>query len=263
MPPPGPHGRRQRREGDRPRFVAGEAGEREHPADRQVGRGLRPCRGYSPTAVARHHTSSIATASVVSASSSGSVIGVACRYSTFGFSANTAAPATAAAGESVSSRTIHAIAPTATANAAIEIATADAPELVPRVDLHRQRVQQMGQRQPDRADLLPSWREAVDDAARDDEVAARVVMAEREAELVIVEGDERSGDSGHTRRAPTGRPRRGRRYNHLFILWAESRALGARACVDAGGARACAWSPSSIRRFSRFPRSPISSWSGW
>ena len=53
---------------------------------------------------------------------------MACRYSTFGFSANTATPAMLAAGDPVSSSTIHEIAPTATANAVIEIATADAPE---------------------------------------------------------------------------------------------------------------------------------------
>ena len=44
----------------------------------------------------------------------------------------------------------------------------------------------MRQRQPDRADLLPARRDAVDDAPRDDEMAARVVVAEREAEPVIV-----------------------------------------------------------------------------
>jgi hypothetical protein len=42
----------------------------------------------------------------------------------------------------------------------------------------------MGQRQPDSADLLPSRRDAVEDSARDDEVAARVVVTEREAEGV-------------------------------------------------------------------------------
>src|SRR5204862_5784991 len=71
---------------------------------------------------------SIATDNVIRPRSSGSVIGVACRYRTLGFSANTAAPATAAAGDSVRWRTIHEIAPTASANEAIEIATADAPD---------------------------------------------------------------------------------------------------------------------------------------
>jgi hypothetical protein len=70
---------------------------------------------------------SIAIASVVVASSSGSVIGVDCRYSTFGFNAKTAAPATAALADSVSASTIDAIEPLATAKAITEMATADAP----------------------------------------------------------------------------------------------------------------------------------------
>ena len=59
--------------------------------------------------------------------SSGSVIGVDCRYSTFGFSANTAAPAAAAVADPVSDSTIQLMAPAAIAKAAIEIATPDAP----------------------------------------------------------------------------------------------------------------------------------------
>ena len=39
---------------------------------------------------------------------------------------------------------------------------------------------QVGQRQPDRADLLPAGREVVDDAPRDDEVRLRVVVAQRQ-----------------------------------------------------------------------------------
>jgi hypothetical protein len=37
----------------------------------------------------------------------------------------------------------------------------------------------MRQRQPDGADLLPPRRQAVDDASRDDQVGARVVVRER------------------------------------------------------------------------------------
>ena len=51
---------------------------------------------------------------------------------------------------------------------------------VQEVDLHRQRVDQMGQRQPDGADLLPARRDVVDDAARDDEMRLGVVVAEDE-----------------------------------------------------------------------------------
>src|SRR5205085_5911224 len=54
----------------------------------------------------RVHDISIATAVVVVASSSGSVIGVDCRYSTFGLSAKTAAAAIDAAAEPVSASTI-------------------------------------------------------------------------------------------------------------------------------------------------------------
>src|SRR6266851_5840326 len=76
---------------------------------------------------ARLQLTSIATATMVSATSSGSVIGVDCRYNTFGFSAYAAAAANAAAGDSVIAITSQAIPPAATANAAIEMATPDAP----------------------------------------------------------------------------------------------------------------------------------------
>src|SRR5580765_1614815 len=68
-----------------------------------------------------------ATPSSVSASSSGSVIGVDCRYSTFGLAAKTIAAKAAARRDAVSADTIHAIAPVATANERIDRATADAP----------------------------------------------------------------------------------------------------------------------------------------
>ena len=68
-----------------------------------------------------------ATATSVSASSSGSVIGVACRYSTFGLTANIADPSSAAAADPVRASTIQAIAAVATANEVIDIATAAAP----------------------------------------------------------------------------------------------------------------------------------------
>src|SRR5262245_7072412 len=68
-----------------------------------------------------------ATPSNVSASSSGSVIGVDCRYSTFGLAAKTVAATTAATCDSVSADTIHAMAAVATANERIDRTTADAP----------------------------------------------------------------------------------------------------------------------------------------
>ena len=57
----------------------------------------------------------------------------------------------------------------------------------------------MRQRQPDGADLLPARRDAVEDAARDDEVAARVVVAEREAEPMVVQRGDRADDRGDDR----------------------------------------------------------------
>src|SRR5438105_15657009 len=63
-----------------------------------------------------HQAISKATATSVSPRSSGSVIGVDCRYSTFGFNANTAAAATPAHRDPVSVATIHATAAVAAAN---------------------------------------------------------------------------------------------------------------------------------------------------
>ena len=63
------------------------------------------------------------------------------------------------------------------------------------VDLDGERVQQVRQRQPDGADLLPSRRQAVEDAPRDDEVRARVVVREREARAG---GSERPRACRHT-----------------------------------------------------------------
>ena len=55
-------------------------------------------------------------------------------------------------------------------------------------------------------------------------MSARVVVAQRQTELVVVPGDERAADRAHAHRGGDGEPTsaRGarRRYNHLFILWA-------------------------------------------
>ena len=58
---------------------------------------------------------------------------------------------------------------------------------VQHVDLDREHVEQMRQRQPDRTDLLPAGHDAVEDTARDDEVGAGVVVAEREADQGVVD----------------------------------------------------------------------------
>jgi len=59
--------------------------------------------------------------------SSGSVMGVDCRYNTLGFNAKTSVPAAAATQEPVRAAISQATALTATANDTIEMATADAP----------------------------------------------------------------------------------------------------------------------------------------
>jgi hypothetical protein len=48
-------------------------------------------------------------------------------------------------------------------------------------------------------------------------VSARVIMAEREAEAMVVDRDESAADRGHggNREAQPARPRR---YNHMLIL---------------------------------------------
>ena len=103
------------------------------------------------------------------------------------------------------------------AKAAIEKATADASGAIPCVDLNRKRVHQMRQRQPDRANLLPSRSDAVDDSSRDDQMPARIIVAEREAEPMIVDRDESAADRGHGGNRET-QPARPRRYNHMLIL---------------------------------------------
>ena len=52
----------------------------------------------------------------------------------------------------------------------------------------------MWKRQPDGAELLPARRDAVENAARDDQMAARIVVAEREAEPMVEERDERAAE---------------------------------------------------------------------
>ena len=111
----------------------------------------------------------------------------------------------------------------------------------------------MGQRQPDRADLLPARRDAVEDAPRDDEMAARVVVAEGEAER----GGSASATSAR-RRAPRriatapAQRARGGRYNHLFILWADS-STGSRRSRSRWAAPACSSSAFLDSSFSPLP----------
>ena len=68
------------------------------------------------------------------------------------------------------------------------------------VHLCRQDLNQVGERQPDGADLLPSGCDAVDDAAGDDEMRLGVVVAEDEA---LAEVEDPRGEPG-----AAARPRR-------------------------------------------------------
>ena len=96
------------------------------PRDVRRSAGLE-ARRFAIDAAVTHHSTSIATASSVTPSISGSVIGVLCRYSRFGLITNTNAAAAAGQSDSVTRDTIQAIAPAAIANDRTEMTTADAP----------------------------------------------------------------------------------------------------------------------------------------
>ena len=170
-----------------------------------------------PTRFDMSHSSSSATASVVKPNSSGSVIGVACRYRTFGFNAKTAAPVTAAARDPVSDHDNPGDRSGGEGESGDREGDRGCSGAIPCVDLHRKRIHQMRQRQPHGANLLPSRGDAVEDSARDDQMPARVIMAEREAEAMIVDRDESAADRGHGGHRET-QPARPRRYNHMLIL---------------------------------------------
>ncbi|PYR57659.1 MAG: hypothetical protein DMF85_13025 [Acidobacteria bacterium] len=75
----------------------------------------------------------------------------------------------------------------------------------------------MRERQPDGADLLPAWQQTIDDPPRDDEVRARVVVGERQAEAEVVAGgggagerDARGDDGGKAARRNVNGAGRGR-----------------------------------------------------
>ena len=114
-------------------------------------------------------------------SSSGSVIGVLCRYSTFGLSRMSAARPRPRGDRSPTCDDDGARAP---ARPQRQGADRDrdrrAAGAIRPVALHGQQVEEVRQRQPDGADLPPARREAVDDAARDDQMRARVVVTERQ-----------------------------------------------------------------------------------
>ena len=78
------------------------------------------------------------------------------------------------------------------------------PGPVEPVDLHRQHIEQVGQGQPDRADLLPARRQAVEDATRDHEMRARVPVSERQPGAVVVNGRPESDTAPRRRRSGAG-----------------------------------------------------------
>src|SRR5262245_58097542 len=113
----------------------------------------------------------------------------------------------------------------------------------------------MRQRQPHRANLLPSRRDAVEDSSRDDEVASSIVVAQRQSELMVVEGDRHADDA----RDGGDRPResvRARRYNHALIVWVDS-SIEFRHSLLLLAHRASSWSLFSILPFSRSRKLPI------
>src|SRR5205823_5692300 len=115
--------------------------------------------------------------------------------------------------------------------------------------------------QPDGANLLPAGRDAVDDPPRDDEMAARVVVAERETESMVVESGGRAARRREYR-AQRGETAAARQYNHVFILWGDSSA-GSKRSRSPSAHPGCSSSRSSIRRCCRCPKSPTCSSSGW
>jgi hypothetical protein len=76
--------------------------------------------------------------------------------------------------------------------------------------LYRQHIEQVGQWQPDRANLLPSRRQAVENATRHHEMRARVPVREREPGAVKVNRrpePEQHHDGGDQERDPRRRAR--------------------------------------------------------
>jgi len=85
----------------------------------------------------------------------------------------------------------------------------------------------MRQRQPHRSNLLPARRDAVEDAPGDDEMPARVVVAERETQAMVVKGGKgaangrRGSDEDRNRTA-------GLRRVHVLSVTEEKSSAGAR-----------------------------------
>ncbi len=115
----------------------------------------------------------------------------------------------------------------------------EAPGPIEVVDLDRQHVDQMGQGQPDGADLLPAGRQAVEDAPRDDEVRLGVVMGEGEAGACVPDrgaeprrdraraepqGNEAERPQGLGHAGPTAGVGGGQRYIMARFSWSSAEA---------------------------------------
>ena len=68
------------------------------------------------------------------------------------------------------------------------------PGAIPRVHLNRDHVEDVREWKPHGTDLLPPGHQAVEDAARDDEVGARVVVGQREVRARVVDGCRGAGN---------------------------------------------------------------------
>ena len=173
--------RAQRRDGqhgarERPGLVAGQARRGQRPGRPRAATALPPSPAQACIDIAP---------SMSSAMSSGSVIGVDCRYRMFGLSASSAGAEHRAGPRAGGAQHHRRAGVRGHAHAHDRDRDAGGARAIERVDLDRQQIQQVRQRQPDGADLLPARRDAVDDAPRDDQVRLRVVVAERQALQVI------------------------------------------------------------------------------
>ena len=137
-------------------------------------------RAPSSSAATVHHK-----ARPIRPSNSGSVIGVDCRYSRLGLVTMTSTAATAPAREPVKRRINCAVLQASSAMLTIEIAIADAPVRYHASTCTGTRLSKWGRGQPHGAELQPSGRQAVEHATGHDEVAFRVVVAQRQPLLPI------------------------------------------------------------------------------
>ena len=127
------------------------------------------------------HWARCSTTSADSANNSGSVIGVLCRYSTFGLNAKSVAARIAPVREPVTARTMAEMHATVIANEAIEIAIADAPVRYSQSICTGSALSRCGNGSHTAPICSQLGRQAVEDPPRHHEVRPRVVVAQRQA----------------------------------------------------------------------------------